>query len=75
MFMDHLCSIRKFIIIIDIIIITTIRLMQPFWAAYAASDHIGLQRGVMEFFLRTDKWSVNDIIWGTMHECEGYNRY
>ena len=47
---------------------TTIRLMQPFGAAYAASNHIGLQRGVMDYFLRTDDYSVNDIIWGTMHE-------
>lgn len=47
---------------------TPIRLMQPFGAAYAASDHIGLQRGVMEYFLRTDDYHVNDIIWGTMHE-------
>ena len=47
---------------------TTIRLMQPFGSAYAASDHIGLQRKVMDVFLRTDKASVNDIIWGTMHE-------
>lgn len=47
---------------------TTIRLMQPFGSAYATSDHIGLQRHVMDVFLRTDKASVNDIIWGTMHE-------
>ena len=47
---------------------TPIRLMQPFGAAYAAGDHIGLQRGVMEYFLRTDDYHVNDIIWGTMHE-------
>ena len=42
--------------------------MQPFGSAYVASDHIGLQRGVMEYFLRTDDYHVNDIIWGTMHE-------
>lgn len=47
---------------------TAVRLMQPFGSAYAASDHIGLQRGVMEYFLRTDKYYVNDIIWGTLHE-------
>lgn len=47
---------------------TPIRLMQPFGSAYVASDHIGLQRGVMEYFLRTDDYHVNDIIWGTMHE-------
>lgn len=47
---------------------TPIRLMQPFGAAYAASDHIGLQRHVMDIFLREDKSSMNSIIWGTMHE-------
>ena len=47
---------------------TTIRIMQPFAAAYAAGDHIGLQRHVADDFLRTDKNSVNGIIWGTIHE-------
>ena len=47
---------------------TAVRLMQPHGSAYAASTHIGVQRVVMEQFLRTDKASVNDIIWGTIHE-------
>ena len=47
---------------------TAVRLMQPHGAAYAASTHIGVQRFIMEQFLRTDKASVNDIIWGTIHE-------
>ena len=47
---------------------TAVRLMQPHGAAYAGSCHIGVQRFIMEQFLRTDKASVNDIIWGTIHE-------
>lgn len=47
---------------------TAIRLMQPYGAAYAGSDHIGVQRHIQEIILRTDKNSMNSIIWGTMHE-------
>lgn len=45
---------------------TPIRLMQPYGAAYAASSHIGVQRGVQENFLRPSQ--MNSIIFGTMHE-------
>ena len=46
----------------------TIRLMQPYGAAYAAGDHVGIQRHIQEIILRPDKSSMNSIIWGTMHE-------
>ncbi|WP_018592446.1 NPCBM/NEW2 domain-containing protein [Terrisporobacter glycolicus] len=45
-----------------------IRLMQPYGGAYAASDHVGVQRHIQEIILRIDKNSINSIIWGTMHE-------
>lgn len=45
---------------------TPIRLMQPYGAAYAASSHIGVQRGIQENFLRPSQ--MNSIIFGTMHE-------
>ncbi|RDY27320.1 DUF5011 domain-containing protein [Romboutsia weinsteinii] len=48
---------------------TAVRLMQPFGAAYAAGDHIGIQRHVMDVFLRTDTNSIKSMIWGTMHEA------
>ena len=47
---------------------TSIRLMQPYGAAYAASDHIGVQRHIQEIILRTDQDSINSILWGMMHE-------
>ncbi|WP_294393069.1 NPCBM/NEW2 domain-containing protein [uncultured Clostridium sp.] len=47
---------------------TTIRLMQPFGAAYAYTDHIGVQRHIQEIILRTDQNSINSILWGTIHE-------
>ncbi|MGL5330120.1 MAG: NPCBM/NEW2 domain-containing protein [Peptostreptococcaceae bacterium] len=47
---------------------TPVRIMQPFGAAYAAGDHIGLQKHVADDFLRPDKKSVRGIAWGTMHE-------
>ena len=47
---------------------TTIRLMQPFGAAYAYTDHIGVQRHIQEIILRTDQSSINSILWGTIHE-------
>ena len=47
---------------------TTIRLMQPYGAAYAAYGHVGIQRGIQEIALRTDKDSINSILWGMVHE-------
>lgn len=47
---------------------TAIRVMQPFGAAYAAGDHVGIQKHVADDFLRVDKNNINGIIWGTMHE-------
>ena len=47
---------------------TSIRLMQPYGAAYAASDHIGVQRHIQEIILRTDQDSINSILWGMLHE-------
>lgn len=47
---------------------TSIRVMQPFGAAYAAVDHIGIQKKVTDDILRIDKNNINGIIWGTMHE-------
>lgn len=47
---------------------TAIRVMQPFGAAYAAYDHIGIQKKVADDILRIDKNNINGIIWGTMHE-------
>ena len=46
----------------------TIRLMQPFGAAYAYTDHIGVQRHIQEIILRPDQNSINSILWGTIHE-------
>ena len=46
----------------------TIRLMQPYGSAYAAGDHVGIQRHIQEIILRPDKSSMNSIIWGTLHE-------
>lgn len=47
---------------------TSIRLMQPYGAAYAYTDHIGVQRHIQEIILRTDANSINSILWGTIHE-------
>ena len=47
---------------------TSIRLMQPFGAAYAYTDHIGVQRHIQEIILRPDQNSINSILWGTIHE-------
>ena len=47
---------------------TTVRLMQPYGAAYAAGDHVGIQRHIQEIALRTDQDSINSILWGMIHE-------
>ena len=47
---------------------TTVRLMQPYGAAYAAGDHVGIQRYIQEIALRTDQDSINSILWGMIHE-------
>ena len=38
---------------------TAVRLMQPYGAAYAYTDHIGIQRHIQEIVLRTDESSIN----------------
>lgn len=42
---------------------TAVRLMQPYGAAYAYTDHIGIQRHIQEIVLRTDESSINSILW------------
>ena len=48
---------------------TAVRLMQPYGAAYAYTDHIGIQRHIQEIVLRTDESSINSILWGMLHEA------
>ena len=48
---------------------TTIRLMQPYGLAYAYVDHIGIQRGYEQSMLRTDRDSLNSVLWATVHEA------
>lgn len=48
---------------------TAVRLMQPYGAAYAYTDHIGIQRHIQEIALRTDESSINSILWGMLHEA------
>ena len=43
--------------------------MQPYGAAYAYTDHIGIQRHIQEIVLRTDESSINSILWGMLHEA------
>ena len=48
---------------------TAVRLMQPYGAAYAYTDHIGIQRHIQEIVLRTDESSINSVLWGMLHEA------
>ena len=48
---------------------TAVRLMQPYGAAYAYTDHIGIQRHIQEIILRTDESSINSVLWGMLHEA------
>lgn len=43
-----------------------IRLMQPYGAAYAGMEHVGIQRGSMSAYL--DPSRIDSIMWGIVHE-------
>ncbi|WLV24610.1 NPCBM/NEW2 domain-containing protein [Aciduricibacillus chroicocephali] len=43
-----------------------IRLMQPYGAAYAGMEHVGIQRGDMSIYL--DPSRIDSIMWGIVHE-------